>query len=68
MTQEGPCGARDVESGRFRGEFTGCAATRFEVFPERQESAEFCGNGSIMLWNGAAAIGQIEGLPAFSSK
>ena len=61
-------GLWDVESGRFRGEFTGCAANRFEVFPERQELAEFCGNGSVMLWNGAAAIGQIEGFPAFSSE
>jgi WD40 repeat protein len=68
MFGEQGIGLWDVESGRYRAEFTGCGANRFAVFPERQELAELCVNGSLMLWDAATAIKKIEELPAFSAK
>jgi hypothetical protein len=68
MFGEQGIGLWDVESGRYRAEFIGCGVNRFAVFPERQELAELCVNGSLMLWDAAAAIKKIEELRAFSSK
>jgi hypothetical protein len=54
-------GIWNVESGRFRGEFSGCEYSNdaFDVALSGQRLFERCRDGKLLMWNVQSAIGHI---------
>jgi WD40 repeat protein len=54
-------GIWNADSGRFRGELTGCITSLygFALLPDGKTIAAGCGDGSILTWDAADAVGQI---------
>jgi WD40 repeat protein len=54
-------GIWNVESGRFRGEFSGCITTvyGFALLPDGKRLVEGCGDGTVLVWDAASAIAKI---------
>jgi WD40 repeat protein len=54
-------GIWNVESGRFRGEFSGCDTTvyGFALLPDGKRLVEGCGDGTVLVWDAASAIAKI---------
>ena len=54
-------GIWNVDSGRFRGELTGCITSLygFALLPGGKTIAAGCGDGSILTWDAANAVAQI---------
>jgi WD40 repeat protein len=57
----GSVGIWNVESGRFRGEFSGCitAVYGFALLPDGKRLVEGCGDGTVLVWDAANAIAKI---------
>jgi WD40 repeat protein len=54
-------GIWNVESGRFRGEFSGCNTTvyGFALLPDGKRLVEGCGDGTVLVWDATSAIAKI---------
>lgn len=54
-------GIWNVESGRFRGEFSGCITSvyGFALLPDGKRLVEGCGDGTVLVWDAASAITKI---------
>jgi len=54
-------GIWNVETGRFRGEFSGCIASvyGFALLPDGKRLVEGCGDGTVFVWDAASAIAKI---------
>lgn len=54
-------GIWNVETGRFRGEFSGCDTTvyGFALLPDGKRLVVGCGDGSVLVWDAESAIAKI---------